>query len=427
MVRSVSAFATKWKWVGGGVAAIVLLLPVQVGPVRVFNEAALSLSLLLVALAFLLGPSTFEPVDGAVALLALAFSSCFLLVAMTHPGQPSVAKDLLEACKPILYGALVVLGTQCQRALSSHVIRRAVVALAVVSVVHSAMVFVPPLHPLVDLWKGRPSTSAWNFHFERFSGTLAYPDILGMWLVLALLVVVDEWMFQPSTRPRSVFEAAAIAVGLLLTGSRGAVVVGLFGGAAYLIVHARALGPRRMAGAVAAAVLVGGALGAAVVSSQVAAASYFRQTITEGVADGSLLHRVREFGLLMDSWQSGSFFGNGPQNAYLFGSYGPVESGIFYYGYKFGVLGFGFLSVVVLALTVCLGASGERRGIAKVYGIWGIVAVTVGGVSMSITEEYKSFLMFFFLLGVSIQEILSVKKPLRRANRMHTAPSTQLL
>lgn len=399
----------KWRWVGMAVISIVLLLPVQFGAVRVFNEAALLLALLLVVTALLVGKTEFSPLDGAAAMVALAFSCVFVLVTLTHPGQPSVPKDLLEAGKPLLYAALFVIGAQCQRATSSESIRRAIVAVAIISVAHSALVFVPVLYPFVDLWKGRPSTSVWNFHFQRFSGTLAYPDILGMWLVLALMLVFDDWVHRRGAQIGNALKAGTIATGLLLTGSRGALVVGVVSCGAYLLLSLRALGARRAAFISVCAAASGALVGLVVLNAELAAASYFRQGIAEGASDGSLLHRLREFGLLVDAWQSGNILGSGPQNAYLASSFGPVESGIFYYAYKFGVVGVSFLVVLLVLLAWFVKNRGSSCVLGRPFGVWGIVSVVVGGVSMSITEEYKSFLIFFFLLGACAREQVTQK------------------
>lgn len=92
----------------------------------------------------------------------------------------------------------------------------------VISVVFSFLVFIPSLHFIVDLFKGRLSDDFLQFHFLRFSGFSGFPTDLGAVLVLGLSMLLNINKSTIFSRGKILIVFTVIFIGLVGTVSRGA-------------------------------------------------------------------------------------------------------------------------------------------------------------------------------------------------------------
>ena len=138
------------------------------------------------------------------------------------------------------------------------------------------------------------------------------------------------------------------------------------------------------------------------------------QKLIENPDGGTFGHRASELERLFAGLMDGKLFGVGPNNYFIQSNYGPVESVYYFYGYKFGLVGlFAYSCVIYLFLMIGVKMFYYKftLNLAYVFSCWALLNLVIAGVSNSITEEYKSFYMFFLLSGIIYQMYLDEYKP----------------
>lgn len=87
----------------------------------------------------------------------------------------------------------------------------------------SFLVFIPPLFPLVDLFKGRMSDDSVVFHFFRFSGFAGYPTDFGCSLVLGFLIALSQFRRNLIANKKFTLFFIVVILGIVGSASRAAI------------------------------------------------------------------------------------------------------------------------------------------------------------------------------------------------------------
>lgn len=93
----------------------------------------------------------------------------------------------------------------------------------IASVLFSALVYLPQMHPLLDLFKGRMSNDDLPFHFFRFSGFSGFPTDFGAALALGLCLVIADETNRYLSPTKKMALLLSVAIGLAGSASRGAI------------------------------------------------------------------------------------------------------------------------------------------------------------------------------------------------------------
>ncbi len=383
-----------------GFIALIFLMPVAIGSLQLLNEPVLIVSLLLSSLLLWINYPLFPRFPFVVVIAGGVFSVAFLLVLIVYLPKSFLIKDLVECFKPLIYSVIFASGFHLSAQYSQESVIKFILVAGVCSVAFSYLVFVPQAYPLVDMYKARQSTDANTFHFFRFSGTLGFPGGFGYWLVLVLQVALLQ-LYRKKIRLLKFFVLYAFLLsGLVLSGSRGAFAI-------YLAVNLATIFflPRNRISWVSALILLSGVFGFVIflLASEVEMQAIMHfQRVLEDPTGGTFAHRAGELERVYQSLADGYVLGNGPNNFYIKEMYGPIESVYYFYGYKFGFIGllYYFLWVALAAyILIKLFLTGRKLNFAFFFCLWALANMLIAGVSNSITEEYKSFFMFFLLLG----------------------------
>ena len=91
-----------------------------------------------------------------------------------------------------------------------------------ISVFFSLVVYIPSLHFIADIFKGRLSNDALSFHFFRFSGFSGFPTDLGALLTLGICLLLYERSLNILSNRNRVFLFVVFCLGILGSVSRGA-------------------------------------------------------------------------------------------------------------------------------------------------------------------------------------------------------------
>lgn len=383
------------------ITLIIFLLPLRIGSINLFNEP-IFIGGVVISL-FFIYKKKYSSVD-IVELISIAvgilFSLLFVLILLINLPDNLIIKDLVEPFKPLMYSMFFITGYKLSSSLDKKSLYKYIIIFSLLSVLFSAFVFIPSLHPLVDLFKGRTSTLSFDRHFLRFSGTLAYPGTFGYWLVLSSLIVLLAYYKKYLRFQYFILCYASILIGIILTGSRGAIIIYFMTTPLFFLLTIQY--KKTWVGIVCLLVLfVPSIIYLWFLFSEIQAISYLREGFA-AIGESSLNHRLRELEIVSITLREGRLIGNGPSNFFIDSNYGPVESVYFFYGYKFGLFGLVFYAIIVLSnIALAIDQIIKRRlSFIFVFSIWSSVVLSIGAISTSITEEYKSFLMFFVLFGI---------------------------
>lgn len=372
----------------------VLLFPLRLFGVVFLNEPIYFFSIFF-SVVGLLYSSKYSVSTYLVATYFLCFTFFYVTILMMIPPRNFLVKDLVEVFKPSIFLLIFLFGVSASKAFRPVSLESFTVYVSVLSIFFSFLVFVPPLHPFIDVFKARPSSGN-LFHFFRFSGTLGYPGGFGYWLTLAYALVLSALFRAEGKFYRLMFLLSFIVVGIILTGSRGALAIaiiltfviscfkpfsriGIFVFTFFVVVFLLLLYLVFYSG------------------MELSFITHFASFIDNPLG-GTFTHRANELIRLANSLADGYIFGSGPDNFNLQRDFGPIESAYYFYGVKFGILGL----IFYIGLIVYLVFAVIRFPVFSVLwssSIWAFFNVSVAAVSNSITEEYKSFFLFFILLG----------------------------
>jgi hypothetical protein len=382
---------------------VIVAAPFRVGVTVLSNYLIFLLSFPAIAL-YLSASQSKDRLELLILAWGLLFSVVFVCILWLNTPAQLEVKDVIEPVKPLAYAALVICGLRLGPRLREDSLLKYCLCLAVGMVTFSGLVVVGRLEPFVELFKGalREESPA---NFSRASGSLAFADLFGVWLAFASLLALGAVESGAIRRLAGLVTQVVVVAGLLFSGSRTGVVVWGAGLVCFSVISGRWRG-------IVYAVVLSLAVGSVSVGllgwAGVVGAQHLIQPFEVPLVETSFGHRLNELRLLWEQLRVGHFWGRGPNNALIGEMVGDVESAYFFYGYKFGVFGLAYYASLVAA-TVWIVARSSRMWVIRVvpscFGIWGTVALVLGGIAIAVTDEYKSFLMFFILLGLSLSRV----------------------
>lgn len=373
-------------------ALIVLLFPISFFSLRLFNEPIFLIACIYAVCIFF--TERFSRLDISIISLGLVFSTFFMAINILNFDRfQFVIKDLIEVCKPILFSALVVCGRHTSRHLEINKFVNCIVFVSVIQVIFSYIVFIPDFYDFANWYKGRPSTSLYNAHFFRFSGTMGFPSLFGLWIGFSMILI----MFHPSSSNRF-FKFCILASGLYFSQSRTGLVVFVASCFLFYLVSLRRGWDWKPSITHTFAFFLFCSIVLLFYSGQGLITDKFSAAAAD-ISGSSLQYRLVQFLSFMDIFEKNPF-GIGTANFYL-ESIGPVENVYFYYGVKFGVVGLTWFGLICLgALTAVVKFYRRAQFTEFTMSVWLFIALTVGSFSNAISLEYKSFFFFFLFLGV---------------------------
>jgi hypothetical protein len=337
----------------------------------------------------------------------IRFVSILFVVALVTIGvgllaQGGLQRSLSDGTRWIFLGIYIMVGYEAsKRALPESFLIRSLNVYVLISVVFSLLVFVVPLHPLVDLFKGRLSNDILPFHFYRFSGFSGFPTDLGAVLTLVGCLLFVDTTNQYFSRWQKLFYIFIIALGMIGSASRGGV---LHLGTAVLLVmgvklvatlYTFTFKPARTipyAAAILAALVVGIPY-LLFAGTDLNVLQYLSVDVTS--ADESITHRFVEVQGAMDVLFN-TYFLFGEDRALPLGL--PVIEGFWthlllrysWLGLGFGVLAFYLFTRYSFASTCVL-----CRGI----GLWFVSFFITSAFFSDVLFRFKGPLIYGFLFG----------------------------
>lgn len=361
-------------------------------------------------------------------LVAIAY---FSLLSAANP-MFGTTGDLLDVVRPIVY--LVYFSFPLLLRLSPDQTRSVVkllMAIAVVQVVFSFLVYVPAAWPLVDLYKGRTSGDVVLFHFFRWSGTSGYPSDFAFFLSFLFYLT----FFCPPTALRlhqRFWMVPMFAVAILLTMSRG----GIAAVAVMTGIGAVCFGKLRPAFMTLALILV--AIQALFwvdmqLEEDLVHTGYVLELLTEGTEAQSAQHRVREMELAAEYATRYFPFGLGAARDEIYSRIRVVESLYGHYLIKWGVLGLAlyFISVVYLSRVSWWLGFYARDPLIKAFGraffLLTLSVPLVFGLSSAISDRYKSLPFYYVLAGYAAMLYIQERRLAKSRSGHESADTGPLL
>ncbi|MBE0349609.1 O-antigen ligase family protein [Pseudoalteromonas lipolytica] len=281
----------------------------------------------------------------------------------------------------------------------------------------SALVYLPALWPLVDLFKGRPSDDM-ALHFYRWSGTYGYPSDFSFYLSIFIFYYFCFFANRMRISMKEWVIIAAAFIAMFLSFSRG----GLFStfgilGLAFWLTGAR---KRKSAYVLIASVFI--ILTAVVItfSEEFVQVSYILDTFggEDGNVDDSTSHRLKEMQLAYDYMAANPPFSSGSNRDELATQIEVIES---FYGFhliKWGIVGLlAILLVKLAALYICVYVYKESKKAQKplfpmAFSVACLIAseVLLFGLSSAISDRFKTLPTFYLLLGYVLYEYTIMHK-----------------
>jgi hypothetical protein len=392
--------------------AIVFLMPLNFAGFMLLNEPILVLSFLGSLFCIVLYRNRLNRKHLLVFGLSFIISSSFYCILLIYMPLNFVIKDFFEVFKPLIYGFIFISGMLISEYLDEEKIINYILASVVFLVVFSSLVFFPQTYPFLDLYKGRTSDAAYNFHFFRFSGSLGYPGGFGYWLVLGIQVTMLAYYKSMLSSKKFMLLYGLGLLGLVFSGARGAVIIFVLSSLLFFLSTPT---KRKTFFFSILFILLLISFLAFLFSGQsdIQAIAHF-QKLLENAGGGTFGHRASELERLFEALSDGRLLGAGPNNYFIKSTYGPVESAYYFYGYKFGLVGllaYGFLIYTFLVMGVKLFFYRFTLNLPFIVSCWALLNLVVAGVSNSITEEYKSFYMFFLLSGIVYKQYIDKFEP----------------
>jgi hypothetical protein len=280
---------------------------------------------------------------------------------------------------------------------------------ALVQIGFSALVYVPSMSPLQDVFKGRLSNDPVLFHHFRWSGTLAWPSdfsfFLSVFIYFAYLQVLG--IAAAAARFRWALLALALGVGVLFTTSRGglATVVVMVGLATVIF--------GRLWHTVIVGVMVAAAASAIIYAADVEIGTgtelrlnYVTRLLDSSEeVDGSTGHRIHELRYASDVALEHFPFGIGPDRGEIDHNLRVVESLYGHHLIKWGFIGLGFyvLATGYTLLQLWRGARNATsvfsRNFCLAVLLWAISVPLVFGWSSAVTDRFKCLPLYHFIVG----------------------------
>lgn len=276
----------------------------------------------------------------------------------------------------------------------------------ILQIIISALVYIPVLWPLVDLFKGRPSDDM-PLHFYRWSGTYGYPSDFSFYLSFfvyyyfsffarRIKIALSEWLI-----------VLIALIAMFLSFSRGGIfsTIGILG-LAFWFTGAR---KRKSAYLILSILIV--IITAAIItfSEQFVQVAYILETFggEDGNVDDSTSHRLKEIQLAWQYLTQFPPFSFGSNRVELADKIEVIES---FYGYhliKWGILGLFAIVIVKLSALFCclkvyLRESKLQTDMAPLaFAVACLIAaeLLLFGLSSAISDRFKTLPTFYLLLG----------------------------
>ena len=157
---------------------LVLLIPCRFGDRLLFNELILPIVFAWLFIEVLVRNFIFSKW-----IYALLVATIFLFLSYFFiEDSLSTIKDYAEMGKPLLFFGLYHVGKNID--FEEKMWRN----LLIFSIVFSALVLLPFLHPLIEPWKASSRFGYRLVHFLRWSGTMGYPGMFGYSVLLTIFI-----------------------------------------------------------------------------------------------------------------------------------------------------------------------------------------------------------------------------------------------
>ena len=285
----------------------------------------------------------------------------------------STIKDYAEMGKPLLFFGLYHVGKNID--FEEKMWRN----LLIFSIVFSALVLLPFLHPLIEPWKASSRFGYRLVHFLRWSGTMGYPGMFGYSVLLTIFYLKEKGRFK--------YLPVLIGV-LLMTFSRGSILMAIL-----TFIMSEILFYRRFKYLLGLSILIGG-IWIFVVPSDLG-------YLTEGInnlSESSANHRLNELSIIPQDLANNFLLGRGPNNVWYTENHPVIENVYYYYGTKFGILG--ILGYAIFGLYI----AGKSFLYRSEFLLLAACLWLIGSINESVSEEYKFFVFFFILLGQIVSQ-----------------------
>lgn len=160
-------------------------------------------------------------------LLFLFFSVIVLSITIFYTGMMaggSLQRSLSDSIRLIFFMIYFAVGAiyANKSYFNEVVLIKLILYYCMISVFFSLIVYIPSLHFIVDLFKGRLSNDVLQFHFFRFSGFSGFPTDLGALLTLGICILLYERSLNIFSNRNRAFLFVVFCLGILGSVSRGA-------------------------------------------------------------------------------------------------------------------------------------------------------------------------------------------------------------
>lgn len=348
---------------------VVLLIPCRFGDRLLFNELVLPIVGAWLLIELIVRNIFFTT---WIYILILVTIFYFLIFSFTEDSLTTI-KDYAEMCKPVVFFGLYQVGKNIK--FEEKMWRN----ILIFSIVFSALVLLPFMHPLIEPWKASSRFGYRFVHFLRWSGTMGYPGMFGYSVLLAI--------FYLKERGRYKYLPLLLGV-LLMTFSRGSILMAL---ASFIM--SEIIFYRRLNYIFGLSIVIGG-VWIFILPNDLG-------YLTEGInklSESSANHRLNEMSLIWHDISHNLLVGRGPNNVWYSANHPVIENVYYYYGTKFGILGIlGYASFGIYI---------ARRSILHQSEILLLAAFLwfIGSLNESVSEEYKFFVFFFMFLGQIVSQ-----------------------
>lgn len=334
----------------------------------------------------------------------LFFSFLFFLSFLINIPEKVIIKDIVEIVKPLIYFMIVLSGYILKHYLTDEKIKKYIFVLSFISILFSSLVFFPSFHNIVNMYKGK-TLYEYNVHFYRFSGFMGWPGPFSYWLVLTSLLVVNEFYEKKISFFYFLIFYLSIGISIVLTGARSGLIIFIISNILYMLINIKL--KRNIFYLISMVFFL---IICYIFISYLKDSPAIMYLIKgfENIVESSFKQRLKELELTIENFKNGFILGSGPNNVWILNNLSKVatvETAYFFYGYKFGIFGLTFYFLIIY-LSLKLFVKSQNLSLTKVFSIWSLIILTIGPLSESITEEYKSFYMYFTMLGLCLRHTL---------------------
>lgn len=374
---------------------VIYFMPMKIFGFAVKNELVLLLSMSLFIVSFGFFNFSFRHHGIKYLIYGLAFSSIFLFILLKNQ-EIFIIKDIVECFKPLYFFVIFLCGKEASKIYKVASVCRLVATLLVIGVVFSFLVYFEFSYPLLDLFKGRTSDEGNLYHFFRFSGFFGYPSMFGIYLIFGMFLTIN---FDHSKYKK--LTLGLMFLGFILTMSKTGFVLFLLISVYYLVKKGSFA---TILYSLSGVFMIGTII--ILYYNEEFAIVFSAFSSLDGLLASTFSHRFREIIEAVQILTSENFDGFGPSNLYLKMNHGPVENVIFFYVFKFGY--FGLIYYLNLIFFTAYLFINEKNDSKKLVFFWCLLALLIGSLAESITEEYKT--LYFFPLVLGYFSSLKLKK-----------------